>query len=244
MRLLVAGCGTGKEAIDAALHYSHVEVTAIDLSRTSLAFARRKAEEYGLDNIRFAQEDILELGSEFGPYHVILSSGVLHHMADPAAGLRRLSELLVPSGLMKLGLYSRLARSPLREAARRIRTSGGNATAESIRAFRQQVLQEGPRGALAELAGSTDFYSTSECRDLLFHVQEHQHSLGEIDTMLEANRLVFLGFELPIQEVAENFRKDNPRDESLRDLKLWNDFEERYPMSFRSMYQFWCQRER
>jgi tetratricopeptide (TPR) repeat protein/SAM-dependent methyltransferase len=242
LRVLIAGCGTGMDAIDTALHLHDAEVTAVDLSRASLAYAMRKAEEYGLENIRFRQEDILAIGAPDEPYHFINCTGVLHHMRDPAAGLDRLVRLLVPGGLVRLALYSRLARGPLLEAREAIRASGFGPRERDIRRFRQRVLEEGAGGPLAELIGSTDFFSLSECRDLLFHVQETQLTLPGIRSLLESSGLGFLGFELTIPEVEQGFRREHP-DAALTDLDAWDAYEHRHPHSFRAMYQFWCRKD-
>jgi SAM-dependent methyltransferase len=241
LRVLVAGCGTGMDAIDTALHLNNAQVTAIDLSRASLAYAMRKAGEYGLENLQFRHEDILEFEGGDDPYHVIISNGVLHHMQDPAAGLARLVALLMPRGLIKLALYSQLARAPLMEAGERIRASGFTPRESDIREFRQQVLEEGMRGSLAELSGSTDFYSLSECRDLLFHVHEEQLTLPGIQALLEQTGLAFLGFELTIAEVEQGFRREHPN-AALTDLEAWATYEQRHPESFRAMYHFWCRK--
>lgn len=238
-RVLVAGCGTGVDAIELAMHVRGAEVTAIDLSRASLAFAMRKSEEYGLDNVRFRQEDILAFAGEDGPYHMINCTGVLHHMQDVAAGLAGLVPLLLPGGLMKIALYSRIAREPLMRAREDIRAAGFGPAVGDIRRFRRQVLDAGAGGAHAELMGSTDFYSTSECRDLLFHVQELQLTLPEIRALLEGAGLAFLGFELTIPEVEQGFRREHP-EAALDDLDAWHAYEQRHPESFRGMYYFWC----
>jgi 2-polyprenyl-3-methyl-5-hydroxy-6-metoxy-1,4-benzoquinol methylase len=241
LRVLVAGCGTGMDAIDTALHLNNAQVTAIDLSRASLAYAMRKAGEYGLENLQIRHQDILEFEGGDHPYHVIISNGVLHHMRDPAAGLARLVALLAPQGLIKLALYSQLARAPLMEAGERIRASGFTPRESDIRDFRQQVLAEGARGSLAELSGSTDFYSLSECRDLLFHVHEEQLTLPGIQALMEQTGLAFLGFELTIAEVEQGFRREHP-DAALTDLEAWAAYEQRHPQSFRAMYHFWCRK--
>ena len=241
LRVLVAGCGTGMDAIDTALHLQNAEVSAIDLSRASLAFAMRKAEEYGLANVRFRHQDILELDDRDGSYHYIHCTGVLHHMQDPAAGLERLVQRLIPGGLMKLAFYSRVARGPLLEAREVIRASGFGPRESGIRALRQQVLEEGAASPMAELGGSTDFFSLSECRDFLFHVHEVELSLPEIQSMLDRAGLEFLGFELAISEVEQGFRREYP-DAALTDLQAWTEYEQRHPESFRAMYQFWCQK--
>lgn len=241
LQVLVAGCGTGMDAVDTALHLNNAIVTAVDLSRASIAYAMRKAHEYGLENIRFRQEDILDIEHPGKPYHVINCTGVLHHMRDPAAGLKRLVDVLESQGLIRLALYSRLAREPLLQVREAIRERGFDATRESIRSFRQQVIDDGAHGLFAELMGSTDFFSVSECRDLLFHVQETQLSVEDIGRLLEQTGLEFLGFELTIDEVEKGFRREHPR-AALTDLDAWAEYEERHPHSFRAMYQFWCRK--
>lgn len=241
LRVLVAGCGTGMDAINTALHVDNAHVTAIDLSRASLAYAMRKREEYGLENLDLLQADILEFDAPGAPYHVILCTGVLHHMRSPAAGLERLVEILVPEGLIKLGLYSRIAREPLMRAREVIRESGLGSDAGSIRAFRQRVFRDGAGGPFADLMRSADFYSMSACRDLLFHVQESQLTLIELSALLSVAGLELLGFELPVAELQQGFHREHP-DAALDDLQAWHAYEEQHPQIFRGMYQFWCRK--
>jgi release factor glutamine methyltransferase len=59
-RLVDVGTGSGAIAIAFAHDWSHAEITAIDLSATALALARRNAERIGFaDCIRFLQGDLL-----------------------------------------------------------------------------------------------------------------------------------------------------------------------------------------
>ncbi|HEY5701774.1 MAG TPA: class I SAM-dependent methyltransferase, partial [Gammaproteobacteria bacterium] len=241
LRVLVAGCGTGMDAIEAALHLEGAQVTAVDLSGASLAYALRKAEEYGLENIQFRQQDILDLDRGGSPYHFIHCTGVLHHMENPATGLERLLALLIPGGVIKLALYSQVARHGLLAAREFIHTSGLAPRVEDIRAFRRQVLEDGEASPLADIIGSTDFFSLSECRDLLFHVHEVQFTLPEVGSLLMHAGLDFLGFELPIPQVEAGFRREHPG-EALTSLEAWNAYELRHPESFRAMYQFWCRK--
>jgi SAM-dependent methyltransferase len=60
--ILIAGCGTGYQAAITALRNPGSPVLAVDLSRTSLAYALRRAREVGIAHVRFAQADILKLG--------------------------------------------------------------------------------------------------------------------------------------------------------------------------------------
>ena len=110
-----------------------------------------------------------------------------------------------------------------------------------IRTFRKRVLDEGPQGDFGELMGSTDFFSASDCRDLLFHVQETALTLPDVAALLAGAELEFLGFELTIAQVEQGFRREHPQ-AALTDLDAWWAYEQRHPQSFRGMYQFWCRK--
>ena len=168
---------------------------AVDLSLTSLCYAKRKTREIGLNNIEYAQADILQLESIGRTFDVIEASGVLHHLADPLASWRRLLSLLRPGGFMRIGLYSKVARQDINEARRFIAQRDYRPSAEDIRRCREELTGFGDDTSLRRATEMEDFFSTSACRDLLFHVQEHQLTLPEIKVFLSQNRLEFLGFE-------------------------------------------------
>ena len=86
--ILVAGCGTGQHSIGTASTFQSSKIFAIDLSLSSLAYAKRKTDEFGIENIKYMQADILDLGKLDRKFDIIESSGVLHHMANPLAGWR------------------------------------------------------------------------------------------------------------------------------------------------------------
>jgi tetratricopeptide (TPR) repeat protein/2-polyprenyl-3-methyl-5-hydroxy-6-metoxy-1,4-benzoquinol methylase len=109
-QVLIAGCGTGQHSLNAASRFKNSYVTAIDLSLSSLSYAKRKTKEFGVTNIDYMQADILDLGILNKQFDIVESAGVLHHMADPVAGWKVLTDCLKPGGLMKIGLYSELAR--------------------------------------------------------------------------------------------------------------------------------------
>ena len=100
-KILIAGCGTGQHSIGTATKFKHSQVLAIDLSLSSLAYAKRKTKELSIKNIDYMQADILDLKEQTKKFDVIESVGVLHHMKDPMAGWRVLTECLKPGGLMR-----------------------------------------------------------------------------------------------------------------------------------------------
>ena len=91
------------------------------------------------------------------------------------------------------------------------------------------------------VANYADFFSTSECRDVLFHVQEHHLTIPEITAFLRQHDLQFLGFELPLGNAA-NYHFRFSEDRSMTNLASWHVFETENPATFVSMYQFWVQK--
>ena len=235
--ILVAGCGTGQESIDIALHSREARILAIDLSRASLAYAQRKTEEMGLRNLEYAQADIMALPAAGPSFDAIACVGVLHHLAAPVAGWRRLVARLRPGGLMQVGLYSEIGRRDLAAARALIAARGYAADAAGIRRCREELL-DSPE--FARLASLRDLYGLNECRDLLFHVQEHRFTLPQVKAALAALDLELLGFEVAPAVMAE-FRRRFPA-ASTTDLDAWQALEAALPDTFAGMYLFWVRR--
>jgi SAM-dependent methyltransferase len=238
-RVLIAGCGTGFEPIDLARMDPTLDITAMDLSRASLAYGARVAADQGLDRVRFTQGDILALDRIDARFDVVVSTGVIHHMAEPAAGLSRLVGVLRPGGVLRLALYSDRARDLVKLAHALIREKGWRAVPEDIRAFRAHVLALPETAPLAGLRYSDDFYSLSGCRDLVFHVHEHRYTPLGVGELLASAGLRLIGFEAP-PEAAARFRETFGAADPL-DLALWDRLEQRHPTLFAGMYQFWAQ---
>ena len=239
--VLVAGCGTGQQLLDVAPRIVDARVLAIDLSRTSLAYAKRQTDALGLANIDYGQADILQLGGLGRSFDVIDCGGVLHHLGDPIAGWHVLLSLLRPDGVMRIALYSELARQHFVAARARIAECGYGHSADEIRRFRQLVLELPDGDQVKTIARNLDFFSVSSCRDLVFHVQEHRFTLPQIHAFLAANELEFLGFEIDLQ-ILSQYTGRFPEDRARTDLARWHAFEQANPSSFGTMYQFWVQK--
>ena len=236
--MLVAGCGTGEIAIASVQKYSGAQALAIDLSLSSLCYAKRSTPAALSARIDYAQADILRLASIGRSFDVIDASGVLHHMADPLEGWRILLSLLRPGGLMHLGFYSEAGRQDVVAARAFIAGRGYGSTPDEIRRCRQELLDT----PLASVRRFTDFFTTSECRDLLFHVQEARMTIPAIQTFIGEHRLAFVGFEFE-QQAAQHYRSQFAASGwSLTDLDRWHEVETKYPDTFSGMYQFWVQK--
>jgi hypothetical protein len=126
-------------------------------------------------------------------------------------------------------------------ARKEIAVRGYGQSAEEIRRFRQEIMAMDPAEPVRKVMSFGDFFSLSECRDLLFHVQEHRFTVPRIAQFLSENGLVFLGFDM-LPEVMAKYAKRFPEDEAATNLDLWNQFELENPDTFWQMYQFWTQK--
>ena len=236
--ILVPGCGTGLQSTEVVQCYQGARVLAVDLSLSSLCFAKRMTPASLAERIEYLQGDILKLGAIGRTFDMIDVTGVLHHMADPIEGWRILLTLLRPGGIMHLGFYSELGRRDLMAARAFIVERGYAATPADIRRCRQDLLKT-PMGIIARF---TDFFSTSECRDLLFHVQESRTTIPAIKAFIDGHALKFIGFDLD-DTAAQNFRAlFSANGWSMTDLDKWHAIETQHPNTFSGMYQLWVQK--
>jgi 2-polyprenyl-3-methyl-5-hydroxy-6-metoxy-1,4-benzoquinol methylase len=236
--ILVPGCGTGLQSTEVVQCYQGARVLAVDLSLSSLCFAKRMTPAPLAARIEYLQGDILKLGSIGRSFDMIDVTGVLHHMADPIESWRILLDLLRPGGIMHLGFYSELGRRDLVAARAFIVQRGYAATPADIRRCRQDLLKT-PMGIIARF---TDFFSTSECRDLLFHVQESHMTIPAIKAFIDGHALKFIGFDLD-DTAAQNFRAlFSANGWSMTDLDKWHAVETQHPNIFSGMYQLWVQK--
>jgi tetratricopeptide (TPR) repeat protein/SAM-dependent methyltransferase len=238
--ILIAGCGTGLFMIELARLASHAHILAVDLSLASLSYAKRMARSLDITNLEFGQADITKLASLERQFDFIEVSGVLHHLADPWEGWRVLLSLLRPGGTMQIGLYSALARQNVVAARNLIAERGYRPTPEGIRRCREEIMASGDP-LLTSLALWGDFFVIDDCRDLLFHVQEHRVTIPEIKTFLAANNLKFGGFAVP-PPVLDKFAARFSAPEAMTDLDCWHVFETDAPRTFATMYVFSVQK--
>ncbi len=196
-QVLDAGCGRGLGLLGAATLQPDVSFTGADINRVALRDAAGAAAARGLKNVDFVECDLMTLEGlavPDGGYDVIHSSGVLHHLSDPAAGLRRLADALAPHGVINLMVYGREGRRPLLKAAEAaaLTFAEGAPLAERIAPARQVAalgrdhLFGGSR--FADTAGVDDV----ELVDRLLNVNETTYDIPGLWALLEAAGLRFL----------------------------------------------------
>lgn len=248
VEVLIAGCGTGRHALRAALEYTNARVLAVDISRRSLAYAVRKADELDVDNVAFMQADLFHLPRLKRRFHVIETIGTLETLDDPGAGWEVLAGLLEPGGLMYVGSYSETARIPVVRARERIRDLGLEGSDHDMREFRRRVFEGGLGEHGRVLARCGDFYSLSGCRDFLFHVKESRFTIRQLSRIWQSCGLRFLGFHPIRPPMREAYARRFPEDRFARELDNWIAFEEGEPGEFcrlmnLSMLYYWLEKQ-
>lgn len=237
--ILIAGCGTGQHSLETATRFKDSKVLGVDLSLRSLAYAQRKTKDFGVKNIEYMQADILDTRKLNRKFDIIESSGVLHHMREPLKAWQVLKDALKMGGLMKVALYSELARKEIVEIREEIRKSRIGMSDLEMKSLRSKMMKLN-KNSNNVIFSSSDFFSLSEFRDLLFHVQEHRFTISQIKSCINKLGLKFCGFENDL--ILKAFKLQFRKTEDLYNLDRWQEYEDLYPKTFTGMYQFWCQK--
>jgi SAM-dependent methyltransferase len=187
--ILVAGCGTSQAAIH-ALREPNAQVTAIDISETSLRHTRDLQQKYDLRNLdlhRLAIEQVAELGQTFDQ---IVCTGVLHHLADPDTGLRALRNVLMPRGAMMV--YATYGRAGIYMMQEYCRLLGIGATQEELRDLDTTIGALSPDHPIAGVARrAKDFRHPDALADALLHPQDRSYTVPQLYDWLQRCGLLF-----------------------------------------------------
>ncbi|HUN91351.1 MAG TPA: methyltransferase [Burkholderiaceae bacterium] len=188
--ILIAGCGTS-QAAKHAMRWPESRVIGIDFSATSVQCSEALKRKHKLDNLELRQlpvERAAELGTGFDQ---IVCTGVLHHLADPDAGLAALREVLNPDGAMHLMVYAPFGRTGiylLQEFCQRV---GIGPTDEGIRDLITALKALPAAHPLQPLLRDPDFRHEASLADALLHPQDRAYSVPEVFDFIDGNGLTF-----------------------------------------------------
>ena len=189
--ILVAGCGTS-QAAKYAIRWPAAHITGIDFSAASVAHTEQLKRKYQLDNLQVHQlplEQADDLGETFDQ---VICTGVLHHLPDPAVGLRALRSVLERQGAMHLmvyALYGRTGIYMLQEFCRRVGFRAPEGDPRELLAALKALPATHPLTRL--LQEVRDFRSEAGLADALLHPQDRAYSVPRLLEFLSANGLIF-----------------------------------------------------
>ena len=189
--ILVAGCGTNQAAV---LAYTNpgARIVAIDVSEPSLDHHRDLKGKYGLDNLELRLLPIEQAGSLGRDFDLIVSTGVLHHMADPAAGMSALAGCLRIDGVAAIMLYAHYGRIGV-EMLQGVFKEMGLGQDEASVAVVREVLASLPQDHPVQsyLAIAPDLGSDAGLVDTFLHGRERSYTVDQCRELVESAGLVF-----------------------------------------------------
>jgi SAM-dependent methyltransferase len=191
LSILIAGCGTS-QAAKHAMRWLAAQVTGIDFSATSVRCTEELKRKYNIDNLQVHQLPIERVSDLETSFDQIICTGVLHHLADPDAGLSALRNVLKPDGAMHLMVYAPYGRTGiymLQEFCRRI---GIHANDQEIRDL-IAALTALPSGHPLEnlLREAPDFRQEAALADALLNPQDRSYSVPQLFDFIEKAGLTF-----------------------------------------------------
>jgi len=175
-----------------ALRWPKARVIGVDFSTASVRHTQALKRKYNLENLEVYQlslERVNELGTSFDQ---IVCTGVLHHLADPVAGLKALREKLKPDGAMHLMVYAPYGRTGiymLQEFCRRLNLP---ATDQAIRELITALSALPPGHPLENLLRQApDFRQEAALADALLHPQDRAYSVPQLFDFIQEGGLTF-----------------------------------------------------
>lgn len=192
--ILIAGCGTNQAAVFAFTN-PQAKVVAIDVSRTSLNHQKYLKEKHGLENLELHLLPIEELATLGRDFDLVVSSGVLHHMADPPAGLSALAECVRREGVIAVLLYAKYGRIGVEVLESVFRDMGLSQDEASVQLVKDLIplLPQG-HPAISYLKTARDLVSDAALVDTFLHGRQRSYTVNECIDLVTSAGLVFQGW--------------------------------------------------
>jgi SAM-dependent methyltransferase len=215
-RALFAGGGTGDGAIMLARQLADArtpaELVHLDISAAARRIAEARAAERGLGALRFVTAPIERLASlGLGRFDYIDCCGVLHHLADPAAGLRLLADALAPEGGIGLMVYGALGRTGVYPMQALIRMLAPDAPLADRVGLARRLLRRLPAtNWLARNPAVADHLAGDDAGlvDLLLHARDRAYLVPELRDLVAGAGLALAGLVEPWRYAPESYLAD------------------------------------
>jgi SAM-dependent methyltransferase len=191
LQVLVAGCGTS-QAVRHALRRPGSHVVGIDVSTASISHTDALKRKHGISNLELARLPVERAGELGRSFDLIICTGVLHHLPDPAEGLSALRGVLAPDGavhLMVYGTYGRAGVAMLQEYCRRLGVGASDQEIRDLAITLTSLPRSHPLARL--LAESPDFQHKDALADALLNPQERTYSVPQLLDLIESEGLRF-----------------------------------------------------
>ena len=189
--MLVAGCGTNQAAV---LAYTNpqAKIVAIDVSQASLNHHQYLKEKYNLKNLALHLLPIEEVSQLDCDFDLIISTGVLHHLADPNKGIQALSTCLRRDGVIALMLYAKYGRigvEILQSVVRDLELPQDEASILMVRDMLSTLAADHPIKSYMNIAPDLQF--DAGLVDTFLHGRDRSYSIPECIDLVHSADLEF-----------------------------------------------------
>jgi SAM-dependent methyltransferase len=193
--ILVAGCGSMSAAAYAFL-YPRAHVVGIDISAASLAHEEFLKGKHALPNLTLHPCRVEEAASLGRDFDFVAVQGVLHHLADPVAGLAALGRVLRPDGVIGVMVYGKYARAGVYMLQELFRLLGLGQTETDVRVVQETLHALGPDHPVQfYLRRARDLSSANGLVDTFLHRRDRAFSVADCLDLVESAGLTFQGWD-------------------------------------------------
>lgn len=227
--ILIAGCGTNQAAVFAFTN-PDANVVAVDVSQPSLDHQQYLKEKYRLANLELRLlpvEELPTLGLEFD---LIVSTGVLHHLADPLLGMKALARCLRRDGVLGVMLYAKYGRigvELLQSIFHDLNLRQNDASVQMVRETIASLSRDHPLQSYLRIAPDLQF--NAALVDTFLHSRDRCYTVDDCINLVATAGLLFQGWLLKAPYYAHDlsgsanafYRAVN----ALPETKLWSVME-------------------
>ncbi|MGB9303194.1 MAG: class I SAM-dependent methyltransferase [Mycobacterium sp.] len=195
--ILIAGCGTNQAAVF-AYRNPGAKVVGVDISQPSLNHQQYLKDKHGLWNLELHLLPIEELPTLGRDFDLIVSTGVLHHMADPLTGMKSLAACLRRDGTIALTLYARYGRIGVEQLQSVFRDLGLHQDDASVQMVRQTLAglpADHPVQSYLRIEGDELAYEGAVV-DTFLHGRDRSYTVDDCIDLVTAGGLAFQGWFL------------------------------------------------
>jgi SAM-dependent methyltransferase len=192
--ILIAGCGTNQAAVFAFMNRA-AKVVAVDISQSSLDHQQYLKDKHGLRNLELRLLPIQELSSLGLDFDLVVSTGVLHHMADPLAGMKALAGCLRRDGVIAVMLYAKYGRigvELLESVFRDLGLGDDDASVQIIKDTISALPPDHPVQSYLKIA--RDLQSDAALVDTFLPARTRDYTVDECIDLVTSAGLVFQGW--------------------------------------------------
>jgi SAM-dependent methyltransferase len=194
--ILIAGCGTNQAAAFAFTNRA-ANVVGVDISQPSLDHQQYLKDKHGLENLELHRLPIEELSTLGRDFDLVVASGVVHHMADPPAGMKALAGCLRSDGVLAALIYAKYGRIAVELMESAFRDMGLGQDETSVQTIKDTIavlLSTHPLRGYLNIA--PDLHSDAAVVDTFLHGRVRSYTVDETIDLVTSAGLVFQGWFL------------------------------------------------